>query len=289
MRIAAVVVTYNRLHLLMECLQALQNQTKSVDEIIVVNNRSTDGTTEWLEQQTSFIVINQDNIGGAGGFYTGAKYAFQKRFDWIWMMDDDVAPTPQCLESLLSNDDSDVGILQPLRIFEGNPVLLESTHLNLTNPFKGLHNPVIKNDINEKCRIEAVPFEGPLIKREVFVRIGFPNKEFFIFYDDTDFSYRTVMSGMKIFLIPKAILWKKLLTVGEKQSWSWKKRYEIRNAAYFDKTYGKNSFVKYMRPFVLSFRYMLHCLIRNNDFSWKIAVDILKYTVYGLKGKLGKI
>lgn len=48
-KIAAVIVTYNRLELLKECLQAVQEQSKKVYSIVVVNNASTDGTTEFLE------------------------------------------------------------------------------------------------------------------------------------------------------------------------------------------------------------------------------------------------
>jgi len=47
-KIAAVVVTYNRLELLKQCIDSIKNQTRKPDEIIVVNNSSTDGTLEWL-------------------------------------------------------------------------------------------------------------------------------------------------------------------------------------------------------------------------------------------------
>lgn len=49
-RIAAVVVTYNRLDLLKECINSIRQQTRKLDEIIVVNNSSTDGTLEWLNE-----------------------------------------------------------------------------------------------------------------------------------------------------------------------------------------------------------------------------------------------
>ena len=70
----AVVVTFNRLNDLKVCIDALRNQTYKQLDILVVNNGSTDGTKEWLAQQNDVNVINQGNLGGAGGFYAGMEY-----------------------------------------------------------------------------------------------------------------------------------------------------------------------------------------------------------------------
>ena len=74
LRLAAVVVTYNRKQLLVECLRALLRQTVCIDRIFIINNASTDGTNEYLEEQglLSYASINLENMnqneGGAGGF-----------------------------------------------------------------------------------------------------------------------------------------------------------------------------------------------------------------------------
>ena len=73
LKIATVVVTYNRLELLKDCIESLRNQTRKIDEIFVINNSSTDGTEEWLSRQNDLTTITQPNTGGAGGFYTGTK------------------------------------------------------------------------------------------------------------------------------------------------------------------------------------------------------------------------
>lgn len=89
MKVAAVVVTYNRKELLRECLQALLNQTRPLDEIIVVDNASTDGTDQMIPEEFPQIthVRLPENIGGAGGFHEGMKLAYEKGHDWIWVMD----------------------------------------------------------------------------------------------------------------------------------------------------------------------------------------------------------
>jgi len=100
MRTIAIVVTYNRLPLLKECIGALLAQTRRPDEIVVINNSSTDGTEEWLHTQP-VVVVTQPNGGGAAGFHRGIREAYGRGADWIWLMDDDTIATPTALEHLL--------------------------------------------------------------------------------------------------------------------------------------------------------------------------------------------
>ena len=99
-KVAAVVVTYNRLELLKKVIDGLRNQTYKLDKIIVVNNASTDGTSQWLSSQGDLEFINQDNLGSSGGQYSGSVFAYQNGYDWIWQMDDDVVADKYCLENL---------------------------------------------------------------------------------------------------------------------------------------------------------------------------------------------
>ncbi len=70
-QIAAVIVIWNRLDELKGGITALRQQTRPPDQIIVINNGSTDCTREWLQAQTDLHVIHQDNRGAGGGFATG--------------------------------------------------------------------------------------------------------------------------------------------------------------------------------------------------------------------------
>ena len=78
-KIAAIIVTFNRKDLLVECIDNLKKQTIKLSEIIVVNNNSNDGTKEILTTIKGITVINlEKNIGGAGGFNIGLRYAYEK-------------------------------------------------------------------------------------------------------------------------------------------------------------------------------------------------------------------
>ena len=297
--VSAVVVTYNRHDLLVRCIKCLRGQTVMLDNIIVVNNGSTDGTKEWLDKQNDLDVIHQENVGGSGGFFRGIKHAYESGYDWIWCMDDDVYPEPDCLEMLMKLDDEKTGILCPLRRQKEETFLSEIKEFNLTNPFKSLHvHELTIEDVKDQdaISIEGMAFEGPLIKREVVERIGLPNKELFLLYDDSDYSYRTVLAGYQVKLVAKAVLNKEKFfaaddRVTQVQKGKWKLYYHIRNTVYFNRQYGKNVWVRNLRPIGVMLQYQGYVL-KNILFNRKYCRSDLHtfFQAYkdGINGKLGK-
>lgn len=301
MKIAAVVVTYNRITLLKRVIKSLKNQEYPLTDIIIVNNGSTDGTTEWLKEENGVIVINQENVGGSGGFYTGIQYAFDHQYDWIWCMDDDVYPEKACLKILMSHyKEKKTGILCPMRVQNNRPFLSEVKEINLTNPFKKIHKKKLSikdiklSDVNE---IIGMTFEGPLIKREVVEKIGLPNKDYFILYDDTDYSYRAYLAGFKILHISNAILRKELFfnnlsKVESIRKNKWKLMYHLRNTTYFSKKYGKNAFFRVFGSLPI-YTKMFFAFIKNIPFNNKYSIKdfsmLFKMYQAGKEGHLGKM
>ena len=110
--VCAVVVTYNRKELLLECMRGLLAQTRPLDAIYIIDNASTDGTPELLKEKgyinSAFKEPNisyvrmPENTGGAGGFHEGIKRAYEDGCDWIWVMDDDVKAENDCLSQLMA-------------------------------------------------------------------------------------------------------------------------------------------------------------------------------------------
>lgn len=214
MKIVAVVVTYNRLELLKKCIEAIRNQTLSLESIIVVNNSSTDGTVEWLLHQNDLIVINQENEGGAGGFYSGLKKAYEKGYDWIWIMDDDAFPEKRCLEKLMKYKNF-TKILAPL-VVEGDHIdCLHRGYFNLNKinfpifqiPIK---KSVILNEKRDVLSIDFISFIGLLINREVIEKIGYPIKEYYIFNDDVEYSLRMQKNNFSKLLVLNTCIYHKI-------------------------------------------------------------------------------
>ena len=96
--VTAVVVTYNRKDLLIECLEAIQSQSYPVSSILLIDNASTDGTHDalndkgFLKNNNFIYCLMETNLGGAGGFHEGFRRAAKLKNDFIWIMDDDTVP-----------------------------------------------------------------------------------------------------------------------------------------------------------------------------------------------------
>lgn len=298
MKISAVVVTYNRINLLkrtVDCLRA----NGPVNEIVVVNNGSTDGTAEWLDSQEDIYVIHQENVGGSGGFYTGIDYAYNSGADWIWCMDDDVFPRADCMERLLEHiDDPNIGILAPRRLIDGEIFCHDFQGYNLTNPFSSMYTGSIDNSaVNVPIFIAGTAFEGPFIRREVVEKIGLPTRDLFIFCDDTDYCIRTLQAGYKILYVPDALMDKQKFFSDD--DWAernrkkkWKRFYQARNSAYLNHHYGKNWGVKYLRGFINVFGSIATVFLTapfSKAWSYKDIPVLWRAYRDGVSEKLGKM
>jgi GT2 family glycosyltransferase len=300
MKISAVVVTFNRLELLKKCVVALKAQTRELDHIFIINNGSTDGTLEWLFEQNDLCVINQNNSGGSGGFYRGIYEAYNDGADFVWCMDDDVRPYSDCLEYMLNNMPSNGGIVCPARLLDGRDVVFggEVKHFNLLNPFSSMkkyYNNEFYSD--SAIEVESMAFEGPLISKSVIDRIGFPEKDLFIFWDDTEYSYRAFINGFKIIYANSAKLFKEDLSlIGNNDKIkcrSWKYPYTLRNEVFFIKRYGRNKMFIYIYSGILLLRYIMgiikHVLIKDGKYVYSDFNVILNAYKDGINGRLGKI
>lgn len=190
--ICAVIVTYNRKDLLRECLEAVLNQTQKIDKIIVVNNASTDGTTEMLKQYNQIKAINlTKNVGGAGGFFEGIKSAFESGYDWIWLMDDDVVPEKDALANLVDaffKVGQDVGFLcSRVLDVEGNSMNVPQLDVRPGINYYPQWETYLKNGI---VKVRSCTFVSLLLPRDIVKLIGLPYKEFFIWGDDIEYTLR---------------------------------------------------------------------------------------------------
>ena len=311
MKTTAVVVTYNRISLLEQGIECLKSQ-QGLDEIIVVNNGATDGTREWLNQTAGLTVIHQTNVGGSGGFYTGIKRAYDTGADWIWCMDDDVFARPGCLERL-TKCAKHIGkpcILMPRRTLQGKTFTHEFTRFNFSNPLASMHGGKLKGTDFDNLPEENTPktrekalvpisgcdFEGPFIAREIVEKIGLPNKELFIFCDDTDYCLRAAAAGFPLFYAPYAEMKKHLFFTDD--TWSernrkkkWKRFYQIRNETYLNHHYGKNLGVRYGRGFIGLMGYITVALATmpfSKAWQWQDLKMLVKAYRDGINERLGK-
>lgn len=214
MNSVALIVTYNRLTKLKKCLKA--TLLLSFDHVVIVNNASSDNTTEWLATQTDprlHILTTEQNLGGAGGFKYGAHYiATQLTTDWVFFFDDDAYPSTDLLQEFSKLDKQNYqlfcskvllpsGALCTMNVpYKKVPYSLYETFLYCINPKKFL--PHFKYSEN----VETFSFVGAIIHQEVLRRYTNKiNEKLFIYFDDVLFSYYLTQSGYQILCVPELV------------------------------------------------------------------------------------
>jgi GT2 family glycosyltransferase len=205
-KIAAIVVTYNRKDLLRECLNSLLNQTRIPDSIIIMDNASTDGTKEMLEKEfldnSIFDYVNLgENLGGAGGFYYGIKKACEKKFDWMWLMDDDGFADKTQLKILYKyNKTLNIDILNPLVLDKDN----EERLAFFKNSNFSDKRTLLKKNKGTILWGTITPVNGTLLSKKVVKKIGNIKKEMFIWGDEKEYIFRAKKEGFEVATILNA-------------------------------------------------------------------------------------
>ena len=194
--VAAVVVTYNRKELLLECLDCLAAQDLGGFgdayelSVIVVDNASTDGTQEALAPLVAsgrLVYHNTgENLGGAGGFNFGMRVAVEAGYDFVWVMDDDcMAHSDTLRELLLAGEglDGDYGYLTSVCLWtDGNPCTMNRQRHPL--------HTTIEDFTPELQPCTLASFVSLFVPADVIAELGLPIKDFFIWTDDWEFTRR---------------------------------------------------------------------------------------------------
>ena len=299
-KIAAVVVTYNRKELLKECLNALLNQTYPLDSIIIMNNASTDGTEEMLKKEyldnPIFDYVNlEENLGGAGGFHYGIKRAYEKGFDWIWCMDDDGIVEKDALEQLLKYKDVNT-VLNSLviDIDDKNKLsfgLIDKKSKKTYYTIEEIKNTPSINYIN--------PFNATLLPREIIQKIGFPDKDMFIYGDEREYLRRILFYHFEIKTITKSKIYhpgilnqRKKTLLGKYIYFNispWKMYYETRNTLFIYKKYKNKILLILFLSVYITKKIMEILIYRKEKKSYLEAVSYAFYHfLINKKGKFQK-
>lgn len=266
--ICAVVVTYNRKDLLIECLGALEGQN-NLNAIYILDNASTDKTPELLRkkgylteipppninepwdktsQKKSLLIHytrNPYNIGGAGGFHEGVKRAYQIGYDLLWLMDDDTLAGADSLKILLKKyqqlkSEYLVGFLCSKVLWKDEIHLM---NLPIISPIiKG--TPFNDQDDEGVLIVKSASFVSLLLSTEAVKAVGLPFKEFFLWGEDTEYTDRMTRNGYLGFYVKDSVVYHQTPSNYHSNIFSahpqeaWKYRLGIRNDLYLKRREG---------------------------------------------------
>jgi len=242
--VASVTVAYNASRLLPRQLDSLLRQSRPLQEIVVVDNASTDDTLAMLTERYPQVTVLRmsENLGAAGAWSEGLAYtALKKRYHWVWTFDDDSVPNEDALQKLLGGiagaNHDEMGMLVPLPMHWETgtcypPLLWRDGYVKPSADL--LSGPIWFADL-------AI-LSGCMVRAEVVEKVGLPRSDFFMDFFDFEYCLRIRARGYKIAVINAAKSAHEIgnarmvRLLGFKMVWpghaAWREYYIARNLAY---------------------------------------------------------
>lgn len=254
MKVVCVVVTHDRPALLSQVLDALGNQTLRPQTVLVIDNASNEKTRQLLARRNDVTTFRlETNTGGAGGFAAGIRQALILNADWIWLLDDDAIPRPDALEILvgeLERTSGNVGALGSSVVEFGN-LALQHRRYFCSDTLR--EQPVLPEAYTESAvEIDTASFVGFLLNGQAARQVGLPNSDFFLAYDDTEYSLRLGRAGWSLWLVPSSVVEHKRTLEGRLRNgpFSIKHYYNLRNRLAVFRHYGRAPWWRHALPIV---------------------------------------
>ena len=290
MHIGVVIVTFNRLDKLKIALESFENQTCSPKYLLVVDNASTDGTGEflaqWVQQQGKFsrqVISKPKNTGGSGGFYTGLEAAQQLDAQWIWLSDDDAFPEADALEKaeafIAEQGDGaeEIASICGSVINNGQVDLCHRRRIGI----QGRHivQTICPEEDYEKpfFPLDIVSYVGIIIHKPNLEKAGLTEKDFFIWYDDTEHTLRLNKTG-KQYCVPGIRIHHD--AIDGVNELTWKHYYGVRNRLIMFKRHFP------ARYFFYACAFMAFHSIKDSDCRLRTKIELAAVGA-ALTGRLG--
>jgi GT2 family glycosyltransferase len=179
--------------------------TKKIEAIFVDNGSSDDSVKKFLEMKIPYakLIETGDNYGYSGGNNFGIREA---KGDYIVICNNDLVLEPKWLETLVKTaQETDADIVVPKLIHFGTSKIYNAGSMihpedDWPNRERGVNQSADKKEFNTRAEITAFCGASPLFKRSFLEEVGLFDKQFFLYWEDTDLSWRGQKLGKKIYL-----------------------------------------------------------------------------------------
>ena len=257
-KIAVVIVTFNRCDELVKTISAIQNQGILENDIIVINNNSTDNTKNILDSNYKNIqsIHLNENIASAGGFSKGMQTAFEKGYDWVWLFNDDSRPVEGSLKSILEHLNSDkiqIGLLKIANKDENNKAVLLY--------WNGVRKPVSVDVSNEIVQTDLITFDGCIISKETIEKIGYCDPLYFMGTYEFDYCLKAKDARIGVYTLPNGLIEDGKLG-GKNGTPPWRQYYNTRNHLWL--ALNRKSFVIFKGWLIREIKYTLSIILSGD-------------------------
>lgn len=211
--VSVIIVCWNSLKYLSRCLSSLAAQTMSDFEVVLIDNGSTDGSSDHVVKEYPDLKFNikrlESNFGFAVANNIGASLA---RGKYLALLNTDAFPEPEWLDQLLraAENNPEFSFFTSRQIQADTPELLDGT--GDTYHASGLawrQNQNCLSDMfgSQSCEVFGACAAAALYEREYFIKVGGFDEDYFSYFEDVDLSFRLRLIGARCLYVPQAVVY----------------------------------------------------------------------------------
>lgn len=209
-----VVLNWNGKDFIRECLKSVLHQTYPQSRLLVVDNRSTDGSREIIEDEFPEVklVSLPENFHFARGTNAGIREALKDpECTHILTLNNDTRVDPEWVAELVRAA-TDAGMVASKLLMMDHPQMINSTGLTVAPDGSALDRGWNQVDHGQFDRFDDVfgPTAGAaLYRRDMIDRVGLLDEEFVAYYEDVDLAWRARLAGWQARYAPRAVVYHK--------------------------------------------------------------------------------
>lgn len=216
-----VICNFNKVDYLKGCLETLYKSNFGIFsyDVIVVDNASTDSSVEFVNDNYQDIILleNETNTGGSGGFDRGIRYAKEKGYKYVALLDNDIILEENTIINLIKyiKENPKVGVVGSKICTMDNPEILQEMgsfidfkeNFNIEIPLKSHKDD---NLLPAVVSCDYVPACCLITTNEVLNKVGSFNPKHFIYWDDMDWCTRVKRAGFEVHAINNSRVFHKM-------------------------------------------------------------------------------
>ena len=202
-KIFIIVLNYNGREVIRRCLASVFKLDYPNFEVVVVDNNSLDGSFEdaKLNFSKAHFIRNEANLGFSTGNNIGIRFALERLADYVLLLNNDTEVEKDFLSKLVevAKTDEKIGLLSPV-IFNGpdRQIWFSGGRIDWLR-MKTIHER--KSTTVDYYESEFVTGCAMLVKASVFKKIGLLDEDYFLYWEDADFTVRAKRAGFKTIVV----------------------------------------------------------------------------------------